>query len=149
MSNRDSKGRFCKAKLDGVIVTQGPQWLKFRKNPTDMKLSEGHYGTIVGEPFNNGKVYVRWDGMGQTPTEVDFYILGREVVIASHDTATSSGKPAAKPEPTIAPGAVVRLKSGGPEMTVEQNVNECLCVWFHGNVKHSTLFNPVLLEVVR
>lgn len=47
----------------------------------------------------------------------------------------------------ILPGEVVRLKSGGPNMTVEQYVAGVYeCVWFDGDVLHRARFEFALLE---
>ena len=45
------------------------------------------------------------------------------------------------------PGDVVRLKSGGPPMTVEQEEGEGYkCVWFEGKKRNSEWFHRDLLE---
>lgn len=50
-------------------------------------------------------------------------------------------------------GDTVRLKSGGPLMTV-QNVGEypptqdgVLCVWFEGDQRHEEVFDSAVLEI--
>lgn len=45
-------------------------------------------------------------------------------------------------------GDVVRLKSGGPRMTVEvaKSLPEVRCVWFEGGELHRDLFRDVQLE---
>ena len=56
-------------------------------------------------------------------------------------------------EAGIVPGAIVNLKSGGPQMTVE-NVDvytysvQAKCSWFDGNKQQTELFKPVALKVV-
>jgi uncharacterized protein YodC (DUF2158 family) len=44
------------------------------------------------------------------------------------------------------PGDVVRLKSGGPAMTVHEiSEHEIKCVWIDGNKKYQESFGPHLL----
>lgn len=56
-------------------------------------------------------------------------------------------------EAGIVAGAIVRLKSGGPKMTVEAvdvytySVS-ARCLWFDGNKQQSELFKPATLTVV-
>jgi uncharacterized protein YodC (DUF2158 family) len=52
-------------------------------------------------------------------------------------------------------GEVVRLKSGGPKMTVTQVGKKAMtgesavwCVWFEGTKKHEDTFAPEALEAV-
>ena len=47
-------------------------------------------------------------------------------------------------------GAILRLKSGGPEMTYlgQDEKDECMCVWFEGKTKDGT-FPTLALELVR
>jgi uncharacterized protein YodC (DUF2158 family) len=46
-------------------------------------------------------------------------------------------------------GDVVRLKSGGPDMTVQDlNESEVTCVWFMGEVKQQDDFDVDTLELV-
>ena len=54
------------------------------------------------------------------------------------------------------PGDVVRLKSGGPNMTVTQvgeramtQEPEVWCVWFVGTKKFEDTFSPEALEIAR
>jgi uncharacterized protein YodC (DUF2158 family) len=49
-----------------------------------------------------------------------------------------------------APGTVVRLKSGGPKMTVEgtDEEGELTCVWFVGNKTKRDSFPDAALEAV-
>lgn len=56
---------------------------------------------------------------------------------------------------SFSPGDVVRLKSGSPNMTVEQQAEtEILgetrvwCLWFDGAKQHSETFPPAALELV-
>jgi uncharacterized protein YodC (DUF2158 family) len=60
-------------------------------------------------------------------------------------------KPEPKSEPKpISPGSVVRLKSGGPDMTVEtSSASEVVCVYFVDSCHVRRPFSPVVLEVVR
>lgn len=55
----------------------------------------------------------------------------------------------------IRKGDVVRVKSGGPKMTVWQvgkaamtGADTVWCVWFVGNTKHDGTFEPDALEVM-
>jgi uncharacterized protein YodC (DUF2158 family) len=44
-------------------------------------------------------------------------------------------------------GSVVRLRSGGPAMTIEHDKDECLCVWFvDGRELRSGTFPEASLE---
>lgn len=47
------------------------------------------------------------------------------------------------------PGVVVRLKSGGPQMTIESNPfeNQVMCSWFD-KVQHRDMFHVATLELV-
>lgn len=55
------------------------------------------------------------------------------------------------PPPTFYPGQVVKLKSGGPRMTVAgadspQNMGKVLCMWFHADsLSQSGYFDPATL----
>lgn len=58
---------------------------------------------------------------------------------------------------TFSIGDIVRLKSGGPRMTI-QNIGDystsglklgVLCVWFESTTKHSDVFHPDSLEHYR
>jgi uncharacterized protein YodC (DUF2158 family) len=50
--------------------------------------------------------------------------------------------------PTIKPGDVVRLKSGGPLMTVEKIVGDSAkCDWFDGNKPMGAIFPMSSLEI--
>lgn len=43
-------------------------------------------------------------------------------------------------------GDVVRLKSGGPMMTiVDKQINNLVCVWFHNGEQGSHIFPPEVL----
>lgn len=55
-------------------------------------------------------------------------------------------------------GDIVKLKSGGPDMTIEKVVISAItkeasgfirCVWFEGVVKHESLFKKDMLELVK
>jgi uncharacterized protein YodC (DUF2158 family) len=45
-------------------------------------------------------------------------------------------------------GDVVRLKSGGPAMTVESTIggSECMCMWFEGTTLRKKAFPTEALE---
>ena len=46
-------------------------------------------------------------------------------------------------------GDVVALKSGGPQMTVEEtHYDQAWCVWFEGTKRNSTIFKFATLEKV-
>ena len=49
---------------------------------------------------------------------------------------------------TFRPGEVVRLKSGGPQMTVrgEAAVGGLICTWMHKAVLKEAVFDPAQLE---
>lgn len=210
---RDSKGRFCKdSKLTGRTVTIGAEWLKYRKNACDVKLKPGSLGVITSEPMSGNRVYVSWDGLDQPEHQLDYYVLGREVVLANRRVTTkfSAGdvvnayglewcvesveanrcllisrygrtihrwakledmengpmfefKDGSKVEaaamkviedackPQIVPGSVVRLRSGGPDMSVESidDYGMAMCVWLYGPAKCSGPFSVMCLEFVR
>jgi uncharacterized protein YodC (DUF2158 family) len=47
-------------------------------------------------------------------------------------------------------GNEVRLKSGGPEMTLnELSIDGAHCLWFDGNILHSAWFNQKSLVYAR
>ncbi len=48
------------------------------------------------------------------------------------------------------PGGIVRLKSGGPAMTVHAIAlhDEVVCVWFGGNTRHTARFGKAGLVKV-
>ena len=46
-------------------------------------------------------------------------------------------------------GDVVRLKSGGPKMTVQGDIyGNCLCAWFVKDKEQTGQFSPASLELV-
>jgi len=56
--------------------------------------------------------------------------------------------------PTFKIGDIVRLRSGGPDMTVKETVNykrepEYTCQWFAGRKLESGVFQPESLEEVQ
>ena len=48
---------------------------------------------------------------------------------------------------TFVPGDLVRLKSGGPTMTVDEAARACTCAWFRHNRMYEGSFVEVALEV--
>lgn len=52
-------------------------------------------------------------------------------------------------DPEIKPGTLVKLKSGGPRMTVNTVVGDaCGCLWFEGDELHDAHFYASALRVV-
>lgn len=54
-------------------------------------------------------------------------------------------------EQTLKPGDVVRLKSGGPRMTVDwidTDGHEIICTWFKGDERHRDRFGWNSLQLV-
>lgn len=140
---RDAKGRFCKR--------EHAQY--YRIGDTVQRCGKGGavaHGTLgtVKNVWDSG-IEVEWMGYGPEDYNISFAL----------DRIRQTGfaeprKPATKPEPTIAPGSVVRLKSGGPEMTVTAvdvaGLKGCTGFTYHHNGKIITSCCPTAcLEVVR
>lgn len=84
--------------------------------------------------------------------------------VSSGEATVGYGVEPTPPPPRIRPGMVVRLRSGGPPMTVERHDTDevpdgdgyrkvpndrVVCRWFNGSEIISAVFHPDALEEVR